>query len=496
LEHALESDRISPATATGQQADGALPHRPDGKTTILSSRWTRRDSAVRRLLAIADVLGLVIAMAIVSALVPQASDRFSLLLATLPTIPVWILLFKLYGLYDRDLKRTSHTALDDLPWLFHALLIGTLLLWAYTKVIPVHQLTLLECALFGPLSVFLIAALRSGARRTATRALGPERLLIIGNGEPILALLRRIQDHAEYEPIGLITGDKGATEAEVGVPILGTPSQLLMIASELKPDRMVISRRGLRHEEILEFVEASRLLSVKVSVLPGVVDALGTSVEVDQIDGITILGTTPPVLARSSRLVKRGFDIIVSTLLLLLFVPTMLVAAIAIKLDSRGPALFRQRRIGKRGEPFTLMKLRTMVHGAEKQRTALMAQSRDMHWLHLEHDPRVTRVGRLLRLTSLDEVPQLWNVLRGDMSLVGPRPLPEEEDRQIAGWMRGRLDLTPGMTGMWQVLGRTKIPFMEMVKLDYLYVTNWSLWTDITLLLRTAPVLVRRRGAN
>ena len=111
-------------------------------------------------------------------------------------------------------------------------------------------------------------------------------------------------------------------------------------------------------------------------------------------------------------------------------------------------------------------------------------------------DPRITRVGRLLRVTSLDEVPQLWNVLRGEMSLVGPRPLPEEEDRKIRGWMRGRHDLTPGMTGMWQVLGRSSIPLVEMVKLDYLYVTNWSLWTDIRLLLRTAPVIARRRGAN
>jgi lipopolysaccharide/colanic/teichoic acid biosynthesis glycosyltransferase len=137
-----------------------------------------------------------------------------------------------------------------------------------------------------------------------------------------------------------------------------------------------------------------------------------------------------------------------------------------------------------------------MVLDAETRRGELLAQSKDPRWLHLEHDPRVTRVGRLLRLMSLDELPQLWNVLRGQMSLVGPRPLVAEEDRMVHEWARGRLDLTPGITGLWQVLGRTSIPFEEMVKLDYLYVTNWSLWGDIRLILRTLPVVLRRSGAN
>ncbi len=137
-----------------------------------------------------------------------------------------------------------------------------------------------------------------------------------------------------------------------------------------------------------------------------------------------------------------------------------------------------------------------MAVDAEERRDELLAKSKDPDWLLLDHDPRVTRVGRFLRASSLDELPQLWNVLKGEMSLVGPRPLIEAEDRQLEGWRRSRIDLTPGVTGLWQVLGRTNIPFEEMVKLDYLYVTNWSLWTDLRLMLRTLPVVLLKRGAN
>jgi lipopolysaccharide/colanic/teichoic acid biosynthesis glycosyltransferase len=157
---------------------------------------------------------------------------------------------------------------------------------------------------------------------------------------------------------------------------------------------------------------------------------------------------------------------------------------------------FKQSRIGQGGRPFALFKFRTMVVGAEQRRKELFEQSRDPGWLKLDHDPRITTVGRFLRLTSLDELPELWNVLKGDMSLVGPRPLIASEDSQIGGWARSRLDLTPGITGLWQVLGRTNIPFEEMIKLDYLYVTNWSLWTDVRLILKTLPVVLTRRGAN
>ena len=223
---------------------------------------------------------------------------------------------------------------------------------------------------------------------------------------------------------------------------------------------------------------------------------LGPSVEVDDVEGITVLGMTPPNLTRSSRALKRAMDILIAAALLVLAAPVMLLIAFALKLTSRGPVFYVQERIGRGGRRFRMLKFRTMVQDAEARGEELSEQSAHPVWLLLDHDPRVTRLGRFLRHMSLDELPQLWNVLIGDMSLVGPRPMPPDVDEHISGWGRRRLDLTPGITGLWQVLGRTRIPFEEMVKLDYLYVTNWSLWQDVRLLVHTLPAVIRRRGVN
>jgi lipopolysaccharide/colanic/teichoic acid biosynthesis glycosyltransferase len=172
----------------------------------------------------------------------------------------------------------------------------------------------------------------------------------------------------------------------------------------------------------------------------------------------------------------------------------MATIAAAIKLDSRGPVLFRQQRIGQDGQPFEMLKFRTMVDGAEGQKAELLHRNEREGLFKIADDPRITRVGRLLRRAYLDELPQLLNVLRADMSLVGPRPLVIEDDSRIVGWDRRRLHLTPGMTGPWQVSGVTRPPLGEMVKLDYLYVATWSLWGDVKIILRTIALVLDRRG--
>lgn len=456
---------------------------------------------MRRLLALSDAMCLALAMALTMVVVgaAQAHSWRGYVLCGLITLPAWVVLFKVYGLYERDARRLSHSTLDDLPSLFHSLLLGCLLTWCWFVVAAPTKLRFTAILTFGALAMVLVPAGRALARAGFLRLVSPERVLLIGTGKASGTLIEKMRATASLglHPIGMVSCDESAG-TEVSLPRLGRLGELDLptLLAEHRVARVVVADVELERDRLLGVVRDCRTASVKVCLLPLTFSALGPAVEVDDVQGITVLGINPPVLSRSSRIAKRALDLLGAGLLSILALPFLLVLAMAIKLDSPGPVFFCQERIGRGAVRFRLVKLRTMTLDAEARRAELLTQSKDPSWLHLEHDPRVTRVGRLLRLGSLDELPQLWNVLRGDMSLVGPRPLVAEEDRMVNGWGRGRLDLTPGITGLWQVLGRTSIPFEEMVKLDYLYVTNWSLWADVRLILRTLPVVLRRDGAN
>jgi lipopolysaccharide/colanic/teichoic acid biosynthesis glycosyltransferase len=244
----------------------------------------------------------------------------------------------------------------------------------------------------------------------------------------------------------------------------------------------------------MDLVRIAKGLGVHVSVLPGVFEVIGSHVEFDEVDGMTVLGVRRLELTRSSRAIKRGMDLAGAVFGLVAAAPLLAAAAVAIRLDSKGPVFFRQERVGRGGERFRMWKFRTMVPEAEALKAGLVALNETDGLFKIADDPRVTRVGRFLRKTSLDELPQLLNVLVGEMSMVGPRPLVVDEDELVKGWDRRRLHLTPGMTGPWQVLGGARIPLGEMVKIDYLYVTGWSLWNDMKILLRTAGYVLARRS--
>ena len=482
-------------------AERPLPPRPRG---VIGAHLGRRDQLTRRFLLVADIAALLGSLFVAGALGDHRLTDTELISLALPVVPLFILLYKLYGLYDRDLKRISHSGIDDLPWLFHALVVGTLILWLFVRLIADDRLIFAETAWFGVSALVLTTLARSLARHSVVWLLGPERVLIAGEGTIPRLLIRKIADHPEYglEPIALL-GPSGrpavhvvAEENPAGLPSVGGPADLERVIRERAPQRVVICRPDFSPPEVFDMIDTCRRYSVKAAVVPSAVDAFGPSLEVDEVEGITVLGVNPPILGRTTRALKRGFDLLVAVPMLLLAAPVMVAIGIGIKIDSPGPVLFRQRRIGRSGREFRLIKLRTMCDDAESKRERLMSESRDERWLDLEEDPRITRFGGFLRRSSLDELPQLFNVLRGEMSMVGPRPLPAEEDAQVDGWARGRLDLTPGITGLWQVLGRNQIPFDEMVKLDYVYVTNWSLWGDVRLLLRTLPAVFGSRGVN
>jgi exopolysaccharide biosynthesis polyprenyl glycosylphosphotransferase len=494
---ALDSRAESPSGTT----EGAGRDVHNGPAQTPEPVAVRRDSGrgfvLRRMLLAADLLAVSGALAL-SVWLFDPHSRMRDAAWGLLLLPGWILLFKLYGLYDRDEKRVSHSTVDDVPWLFHALLVGSLGAWLFFRETPLDTLIFIEGLAFFLLAFVGILVARSVAREVSRRASPPERVLLVGDGPVARLLMRKMRAHPEYAlaPVGYLD-DGGVCSDGLGreIPCLGRLRDLEPVCGRMGIERVVVAPT-LEQEPLVDLVRRARMLRLRLTLVPDVMDVLGPAVEIDDVEGITVLGINPPALARSSRMLKRGMDLALGSAALILTLPFMAATALAVRLSSPGPALFAQERVGRNGRRFRLFKFRTMDVDAQARTDELRALSADPDWILLDHDPRVTSVGRWLRRTSLDELPQLWNVITGDMSLVGPRPLMLADHAQVSEWGLQRLDLTPGITGLWQVLGRTTIPFAEMVKLDYLYVTNWSLWNDVRLLIRTLPAVLRQRGAN
>ena len=416
--------------------------------------------------------------------------------------PFWIAVFAAYGLYENDNRLISVASFDEVPRIFHAMLAGSLVFlvlsqglryiggwWVYSAV---------EAALFLGAALILIPLVRASIRNWAfPRYLRPRRTLIVGTGEEARLVHRKLQAHPEFgfEVVGFLDGE-GDTHGVPG-PILGSRADIASVVDELAVDRILLASSIAGHQEMLDLIRTVRRPDVQVTIVPRYFEIFTSHASLDDIEGMPVVTLPPMRLGRSARALKRSVDVGVSSLALLVVAPLLALIAVAIRLDSSGPALYRQPRRGKGGSTFEILKFRTMEVGSEARRTDVLHMNDvDGPLFKIKgRDPRVTRVGEALRRTSLDELPQLWNVVRGDMSLVGPRPFVLYEADQITGWAARRLDMTPGITGLWQVLGRNDIPFEEMVKLDYLYVTNWSLWWDIKILFQTIPVVLGRRGA-
>jgi exopolysaccharide biosynthesis polyprenyl glycosylphosphotransferase len=308
-------------------------------------------------------------------------------------------------------------------------------------------------------------------------------------------MARKLAGHPEHGLV--VVGQCG--EGEHGdLAHLGSRADISSIVAEHRIDWLILAEpSGGPSEEIYELLEAIDH-DVTISVVPQFADVFTSNATLDDLEGIPIV-TLPRVrLSRSARVVKRAFDLLIGVPIALLLLPVLLACAIAIKLDSPGRVLFLQARRGRAGRIFRIVKFRTMIDGAERQREALAtANELTGPLFKIRADPRITRVGSFLRRHSLDELPQIWNVLRGEMSLVGPRPFVlHEADQMHGGIGRKRLDVTPGITGLWQVLGRNDIPYDEMLKLDYLYVTGWSAWWDFQILCKTVPAVLGGKGAS
>jgi exopolysaccharide biosynthesis polyprenyl glycosylphosphotransferase len=440
----------------------------------------------RRLLGLADLVATAGAIAVCLPLLGRG-DRFSVAVAA--GLPVVLLISKVLGLYDRDELVLRKSTLEEAPRLFQLATVFALALAVAQQPLDLGELGGDQLAgLWGTLFVGLIAT-RVVARGVARRTTEPERCLLLGDYDACERARSRSEESQKVnaQVVAQITS---ARIGEEEVPL----EMLAQMVAEHDIQRVIVAPRSTDHGDVLNLVRSVKAMGLNVSVLPRLLEIVGSSVTVDDIEGLRVLGVARFGLTRSSRAIKRIFDLVASVTGLLLVSPLLLVIAMLVKVEARGPVFFRQPRIGKTGDTFGMLKFRSMVDGADDMKDDLRELNQASGLFKIADDPRITRVGRLLRRSSLDELPQLINVMRGEMSLVGPRPLVDEDDALILGWDRHRLHLTPGMTGPWQVLGSARIPLDEMVKLDYLYVANWSLWGDTKLLIRTVAFVLGRKG--
>jgi exopolysaccharide biosynthesis polyprenyl glycosylphosphotransferase len=459
-----------------------VPLVPMGATAWEPDSIWSREAVTRRLLALADAAAVTLVLFGILGRVGVWAG-----VAAVFSVPAVLVVFHLAGLYTRDEVRLGHTTLDEAPLLLQ--LTGMLTLGA-AILLPVSGHASLGgagiAALWSASFVGVLCA-RILARGVVRRILAPERCLVVGE----MAQAERIRDKiatsaASAEVVGCVPMSRGE------IAELADPEAIRAVAEEVGAHRLIIAGTAADTGSA-ELVRAAKAVDVHISVAPQMFDVVGSAVSFDDLEGMMMLGVSRFALPRSSRRLKRALDLIASAIGLALLSPVLAAIALAIRIDSKGPIFFRQIRVGRDSRRFSIVKFRSMVADADRCKEALrpLGGAEGSGLFKLSHDPRITRVGSFLRKSSLDELPQLFNVFRGDMSLVGPRPLVVDEDSQIVGLRRGRLHLTPGMTGPWQLL-RTRVPLEEMVEIDYLYVANWSLWQDLKILVRTVGHVARR----
>ncbi len=461
-----------------------------------ASACLRRDALFRRALLSADAVAIAGAFALTVAL---SHRSLHLTLAVAVVVPIVLAGAKLAGLYDRDEALLRKTTLDEAPKLFQLATLSVLVAWLVDGPIATGNLDRTEALFLWLVLTGGLIAGRAVARALALRAAPAERCLLIGDEQSAAIVDSRLacRGGINAEVVAHLDLDMAAPWCSDGTSALRL-QEIRDLAETLDVHRAIVApgwKAGAESGEMLNLVRTLKAVGMRVSVLPRMLEVVGSSVEFDDLHGVTVMGVRSFDLTRSSAAFKRAFDLLGASIGLLAIAPLMLILAIAVKLDGGGPVFFRQSRVGRHGRCFQMLKFRTMVPGADALKELLRERNEACEGLFkIANDPRTTRVGRLLRRSALDELPQLLNVLRGEMSLVGPRPLVLDEDSRIEGWHRRRLALTPGMTGPWQILGPTRVPLREMVALDYFYVANWSLWTDLKILLRTVPYVLCRRG--
>jgi exopolysaccharide biosynthesis polyprenyl glycosylphosphotransferase len=472
----------------------------------------RRGWLVRRMLLLADLVGLVAAFVLAELVAaattfgPDAVARDAEFGVFVVSLPLWIVVAKLYGLYERDEERTDHSTTDDFSGVFHMITVCTGLFAFGSYLTQLAHPGIYKLTTFWAAAIVFVSCGRALARGYCRRHVAYlQNTVVVGAGDVGQLIGKKMLKHPEYglNLVGFVDdAPKERREDLEHLTLLGPLDRLPGLVRVFDIERVVIAFSQDSHERTLELVRSLKDLDVQIDVVPRLFELVGPNFDIHSVEGIPLLGLPPARLSRSSRLLKRTFDVALTIPGLLVLAPVFAVIALLIKRDSPGPVLFRQVRMGCNGRTFRIWKFRTMTADADERKPEFahlnqhLQNGGDPRMFKIPNDPRVTRVGKWLRRYSLDELPQLFNVLRGEMSLVGPRPLILDEDQYVLEWARQRLNLKPGCTGPWQVQGRSRIPFEEMIKLDYLYVTSWSLSRDLKLICKTLPVLASCRARS
>jgi exopolysaccharide biosynthesis polyprenyl glycosylphosphotransferase len=499
--------RQAPKAPTPQRPAAKPPQpRPMPRTTAFATRLglpgpseaRRRGGLLRRLLATGDWIAVIAALCLATA-ATSATDIAVLFWATLFS-PAWILMLKLHGLYDNDHRRIRHSTVDELPSLISASALGTLTLDALLALSPAGPLSAGSAILVGAGALVGTFVLRAMLRFVWHRLTGVATGIVIGPRATAEAVARRVATHPEARLwlIGYLTStEAGTADADVGeLPRLGSIADIARVASEHQIERVVFAEPEMSEPDAERLIEQCKIAGLGLTFLPQHYGLLGPGIELNRLAELPVLDfrfSDPPW---STLMLKRGLDLAVSAVLLTLLSPLLVAVSLFILVDSGRPVFFRQRRAGKDGKPFTMVKFRTMVADAEERLGELVdLEKLEEPAFKIPADPRVTRAGRLLRRFSLDELPQFFNVLRGDMSLVGPRP---EEEAVVALYderQRVRLAVKPGITGPMQVYGRGDLTFEERLAMERDYLDNLSVAGDLAILLRTPTAIFRGDGA-
>jgi exopolysaccharide biosynthesis polyprenyl glycosylphosphotransferase len=491
-----------------EQAAAHVPRLSRGNDARV--RAGRRGRLVRRALLTADAAGLglaFVASQLLFGLGRGGATAHNLGVAVLLfvlTLPVWLATAKVYKLYDRDEERTRHSTVDDLVGVLHLVTVGVWVFYLGTRLTMAPQPNLPKLAGFWALAILLLTGSRATARALCRRSDAYlQRTIVVGAGEIGQLVARKLLQHPEYgiDLVGFVDANPKERRGDVEhVPLLGTPDDLAELARRHEVERVVVAFSSDSPERTIDAVRSLEGRGLQIDIVPRLYELVRPNAALHDVEGLALLGLPAAKPFPFAEELKRALDVAIAAAALALTAPFFAYAALRIKRDSPGPVFFRQTRLGRDMREFTMLKFRTMYvdtddseHREYVRRTMSASALPNANGIYkLEREHSVTPVGRLLRRTSLDELPQLLNVLRGDMSLVGPRPCLRYETESFAPHHFERFLVPAGLTGLWQVTARAHSTFGEALDLDVTYARSWSLGLDLWLLLRTPLELLRR----